>query len=100
MTAYIGCIAGAIGIDEYRDGLREAGFSHVDDRRHRRRSERLRQGGTAAGVLLFEPESPVAKTCCPPSPAQDTALHKGVAALCSRYDFNEFAASVRVYAVK
>lgn len=27
--AYVGCIAGAIMIDDYRRGLAEAGFSHV-----------------------------------------------------------------------
>jgi arsenite methyltransferase len=30
MAAYIGCIAGAILIDDYRDGLLAAGFEHVE----------------------------------------------------------------------
>ena len=30
LTAYVGCIAGAILIEEYRDGLVEAGFAQVD----------------------------------------------------------------------
>src|SRR4051794_9411355 len=29
LTAYVGCIAGAIQIDEYQKGLRAAGFAHV-----------------------------------------------------------------------
>ena len=28
--AYVGCIAGAISLDEYRNGLAEAGFAQVD----------------------------------------------------------------------
>ena len=30
MAAYVGCIAGAIKIDDYRDGLLAAGFEHVE----------------------------------------------------------------------
>ena len=30
LLAYVGCIAGAIPIDRYREGLREAGFAHVE----------------------------------------------------------------------
>src|ERR1700744_3851746 len=30
MAAYVGCIAGAIGIDDYRAGLLAAGFEHVE----------------------------------------------------------------------
>ena len=30
LLAYVGCIAGAIPIEEYREGLKEAGFAHVE----------------------------------------------------------------------
>src|SRR5688572_21885068 len=30
LMAYVGCIAGAIRIEEYREGLKEAGFAHVE----------------------------------------------------------------------
>src|ERR1700710_6232 len=30
MAAYVGCIGGAIGIDDYTAGLRAAGFEHVE----------------------------------------------------------------------
>src|SRR5436309_8547197 len=30
MAAYVGCIAGAVRIDDYRAGLLEAGFQHVE----------------------------------------------------------------------
>ena len=42
--AYVGCIAGAILIDDYKAALIEAGFAHVEDHRLSRRLERLRQG--------------------------------------------------------
>jgi arsenite methyltransferase len=32
--------------------------------------------------------------------AKDVPLHKGMSDLCSQYDFNEYAASVRIYAIK
>jgi hypothetical protein len=35
-----------------------------------------------------------------PPPYQEATLHGGIAALCSRYDFNELAASVKVHAIK
>jgi arsenite methyltransferase len=30
LAAYVGCIAGAIRIDDYREGLLAAGFEHVE----------------------------------------------------------------------
>ena len=30
LLAYVGCLAGAIPIEEYREGLKEAGFAHVE----------------------------------------------------------------------
>ena len=30
MAAYVGCIGGAIKIDDYREGLLAAGFEHVE----------------------------------------------------------------------
>jgi arsenite methyltransferase len=30
MAAYVGCIGGAIGMDEYRAGLLSVGFEHVE----------------------------------------------------------------------
>src|SRR5215218_3917068 len=30
VMAYVGCIAGAISVEEYREGLMDAGFAHVE----------------------------------------------------------------------
>jgi hypothetical protein len=42
-----------------------------------------------------------ATACCAPAPVRGVAaVHGGLSDLLSRYDVNEFAASVQVYAVK
>ena len=43
LTAYVGCLAGAIGVEEYRSGLREAGFGQIEIVDTGFRSERLCQ---------------------------------------------------------
>ena len=106
LTAYVGCLAGAIGVNDYQSGLEEAGFSQM---------EIVDTGADLNAYAKVEPQSacccsdpalPVvelaAGTCCsPPSAAaRDADVHKGLAGLCSRHDFNEFAASVKIYAIK
>jgi SAM-dependent methyltransferase len=101
LMAYVGCIAGAIPIDEYRDGLRAAGFSAVEvldtgaDLNAYAKVEN--QGGccSPAGSGL-----PIADSgCCSPASTDDT-LHARLLELLQRYDVNDYAASVRVFAVK
>ena len=54
--AYVGCIAGAIPIDDYRVGLARGRFRSRRDHRQRSRLERLRQECRAAiGLLLRRP---------------------------------------------
>jgi arsenite methyltransferase len=45
---------------------------------------------------------PAATGCCSPTPStvQNATFHKDMTDLASRYDFNEYAASVKIYAVK
>lgn len=98
LAAYVGCIAGAIPIDEYRRGLIEAGFAHV---------EVVDTGADLNAYTKVENQS----GCCSPAmaesaccdtaaPATDAELHSRLADLLRRYDVNDFAASVRVYALK
>ena len=103
MAAYVGCIAGAILIDDYRTGLLAAGFRHVEivdsgaDLNAYSKVEN--QAGCcspsmdAASGLTVLPES-----CC--STDSPTSLHQDLTALLSEYDVNTAAASVKVYAVK
>ncbi len=88
VIAYVGCIAGAIEIEDYRQGLAEAGFEHV---------EIIDTGSDLNVYSKAESVSslPVAESsCC--SSSKDTRLSD----LLSRYNVNDYAASVRVYAVK
>ena len=101
LMAYVGCIAGAIPMEEYGRQLHEAGFAAVEvidsgaDLNAYTKVEN--QGGCcsppASGLPIVE------VGCCSTPNAQDT-LHEQLLALLARYDVNEFAASVRVFAVK
>jgi SAM-dependent methyltransferase len=96
MAAYVGCIAGAIRIDEYRAGLLAAGFEHV---------EIVDSGADLNAYAKVENQtgccSPAmdGSSCCSPAVGVGT-LHGELSELLSRYDVNAAAASVKVYAVK
>jgi ubiquinone/menaquinone biosynthesis C-methylase UbiE len=118
IMAYVGCIAGAIAIEDYRQGLVEAGFSNVEvvdsgaDLNAYAKVEN--QAGCcspamtetsaplAIGSSTSASELPLAGTaCCSPHPASaDADLHETLADLLRRYNVNDYAASVKVYAIK
>ena len=98
MAAYVGCIAGAIRIEDYRAGLLAAGFEHV---------EIVDSGSDLNAYAKIENQS----GCC--SPAMDggsgcapaeanvgATLHEELSDILSKYDVNAAAASVKVYAIK
>lgn len=108
LLAYVGCIAGAISFTDYRQGLTDAGFSSV---------EIVDTGADLNAYSKVENQS----VCCAPTPAANDgltilddatgccsapadpnsdALHANLIALLERYNVNEYAASVRVFAVK
>lgn len=103
LMAYVGCIAGAILIDEYRRQLLEAGFAEVDilDTRsdlnaYARLDDQPNCCSSSSGAAL-----PVVSTssCCSSTPDSADA-YRQFADLLRRYNVNEFAASVRVFALK
>jgi arsenite methyltransferase len=101
LMAYVGCIAGAIPIEDYRQQLVAAGFLAVEvidtgaDLNAYAKVEN--QGGccppTTSGLAIVE------TGCCSTSQPADT-LHARLLDLLIRYNVNDFAASVRVFAVK
>ena len=107
LMAYVGCIAGAIMIEEYRQGLHAAGFAHIDI---------IDSGSDLNAYALVEnqslccpPPSPsssglnvVETGCCSVGPAAvvDEALHARLADLLRRYDVNHYAAIVKIFAIK
>src|SRR5271163_2457953 len=98
MAAYVGCIAGAIKIGDYREGLLAAGFEHV---------EIVDSGSDLNAYAKVENQSGCCSpamadsSCCSPAPDTGSAtLHAELSDLLSKYDVNTAAASVKVYAIK
>lgn len=108
LMAYVGCIAGAIHIHDYRRILADAGFAHV---------EIIDSGSDLNAYAKVENQG----VCCPPPPSTpsgltiadtgccspssgtastDAAFHERLKDLLTRYDVNDYAASVKVFAVK
>lgn len=85
--AYVGCIAGAIPIEDYRAGLLAAGFAHV---------EMIDTGADLNVYSKVDSQS----ACCPPSASCGADLHDQLIELMKLYDINDYAASMNVYAVK
>lgn len=111
ILAYVGCISGAVTIDEYQEALKQAGFSFVEiidskaDLNAYSKAEN--QSGCCAPVEAEgEKVAAVAASCCAPT-AHDAGCGCGGATteeslteLLSRYNVNDYAASVKVFAVK
>jgi arsenite methyltransferase len=100
VMAYVGCIAGAVLIADYERGLREAGFEAV---------QVVDTHKDLNAYAKVENQS----ACCSPSMSEDTrvsskpcgcnaekSVHEELAELLRRYNVNDFAASVQVYALK
>jgi len=89
VMAYVGCIAGAIPIEDYRTGLLAAGFAQVDV---------IDSGADLNAYTKVENQG----GCCSPgmSCGGSSDLHGEFLVLLQRFNVNDFAASVKVYAVK
>ncbi len=124
MAAYVGCIAGAIGIDEYRKHLLAAGFEHVevvDSGADLNAYAKVENQSACCSPAMEDPQATVIKpgsqpesdplpgnagnpfqlvdnSCC--APVERPSLHDDLSALLSQFDINAAAASVRVYAIK
>jgi SAM-dependent methyltransferase len=104
LMAYVGCIAGAILIEEYRRRLIDAGFAQVDvidtgsDLNAYAKVED--QSGCCSPAMGSPLPLASADSCCGSAPSGGADLHGRLADLLRRYDVNDFAASVRVFAVK
>jgi len=103
VAAYTGCIAGAILIDEYRQGLLDAGLAHVQVVDSGADLNAYAKAGNESGCCSpKQSDAPAAGACCCSASTnpEETELHDGLADLLSRYDVNDYAASVKVYSVK
>jgi SAM-dependent methyltransferase len=104
LMAYVGCIAGAIPIEQYRKQLIEAGFAHVDiidagtDLNSYAKLEN--QSGCCSPAMGTALPIASASGCCSSTPFGNSELHQRMADLLRHYKVNDYAASVRVFAVK
>jgi ubiquinone/menaquinone biosynthesis C-methylase UbiE len=115
ITAYVGCIAGAISIDEYQEGLIEAGFGEVmivDSNADLSAYTKVEnQSGCCSPAMSEVKDEATAKslpvvaanTCCAPAETAEQAsgeLQDRLKELLTRYNVNDYAASVKVFAIK
>jgi ubiquinone/menaquinone biosynthesis C-methylase UbiE len=89
LLAYVGCVAGALMIDDYKDRLKQAGLEHVEI------------VDTGADLMTYAKNEnsdlalatlPVSGCCTPAKPSLADLLRK--------YNINDYAASVKIYGVK
>jgi len=105
MAAYVGCIGGAIKMDEYREGLLAAGFGHVEivdsgaDLNAYAKVEN-QAGCCSPAMNTANALTVLADACCSADAPTPASLHEDLSKLLSEYDVNAAAASVKVYAVK
>ena len=100
IMAYVGCIAGALLIEEYRQQLLEAGFAAVEILDTGADLNAYAQVEQAEGCCAANASPSGISLCCGSSTSQDDPFHQRVAALLTRYNVNDYAASVKVFAVK
>ncbi len=98
MAAYVGCIGGAILINDYQDGLLAAGFGHVKIVDSGADLNAYAKVENQAGCCSPSMDSESTTSCC--STDTPASLHQDLTDLLSKYDVNAAAASVKVYAVK
>lgn len=127
VAAWTGCIAGALSIDENRAALQKAGFSQIDIQDSNSDLNAYKDGGHAA---CCGPESEAdmsAGGCCGSDPAPEpepkiieesgfccgectddektdkqvaSEYHDTMSDLLDEFDVNEYAASVKIFALK
>jgi arsenite methyltransferase len=104
LAAYVGCIAGAILIEDYRAGLLAAGFQHVEIVDSGADLNAYAKVENQAGCCSPSMEAGssfqvIEESCSRPTPSEPS-LHAELTTLLSQYDVNAAAASVKVYAIK
>lgn len=104
LMAYVGCIAGAIQITEYEQQLKDAGFSHVEiidsgADLHAYTQVESQSGCCTPPMNSADPLAVIETGCCGSTSSPDETLHARLADLMKRYNVNDYAASVRVFAI-
>jgi ubiquinone/menaquinone biosynthesis C-methylase UbiE len=100
VMAYVGCIAGAILITEYEQWLKAAGFRTVqvvDTRKDLNAYAKVENQTACCAPAPTSPTGLPVASCCG---AETAEVHESLTELLRKYDVNEYAASVQVYALK
>lgn len=98
VAAWTGCIAGALSIDGNRDKLQAAGFSEIDIHDAHTDLNIYKEGGSAA---CCGPATTPTDCCAPSEPdPEGNAYHDRMRDLLERFDVNDYAASVKIFALK
>jgi arsenite methyltransferase len=101
MAAYVGCIAGAISMESYRDGLIAAGFESVAIVDSGADLNAYTKVENQAACCTPQMGTASESACCSPSfSAGGTEVHLQLKDLLAQFDVNQAAASVKIYAVK
>jgi SAM-dependent methyltransferase len=104
VMAFVGCIAGAIPIDEYVAGLKRAGLSNVvvvDSGSDLNAYAKVENQSGCCSPAMSSSTLPVSSSaCCGGSSATTATVHAGLRDLLTKYDVNAYAASVKVFATK
>ncbi len=106
VEAHVGCIAGAELIEDYVQQLRDAGFREIivqdsgSDLNAYAKVEN--QSGCCSPPMNTTSRTlPIASTgCCGGSSKPESTVHSGLADLLKQHDVNDYAASVKVFALK
>ncbi len=104
LLAYVGCVAGAILIDDYVNSLKSAGFSSVqviDTKKDLNAYAQVESQSCCCSPSMDSSASSQLTTIgASSSTERSIELHGNLAALLKKYDVNDYAASVQVYAIK
>lgn len=100
LAAYVGCIAGAIRIEDYRSELLAAGLEHVEIVDSGADLNAYKKVENQSGCCSPAMSRVEGLSCCSAGSAEPSTLHEDLATLLSEYDVNTAAASVKVYAMK
>jgi SAM-dependent methyltransferase len=104
VLAYVGCISGAIFIEDYRQGLIDAGLAYVEvmDSGRDLNAYAKAENQSRCSTSPQSSSLPIAaSSCCAGGESEGgSTMHGRLAELLRRYNVNDYAASVRVFAVK
>ncbi len=106
LTAYIACIAGAIRVEEYAAKLKSAGFEAVhvlNSGTDLNSYAKLENQVSCCSPAMGEQSelAIVSEACCDTKPSLSVSeMHQQLADLLRKYNANDYAASVKVFAIK